>query len=143
MEYLLHSNTTIKQSITTFYSYHCPTASAKQCLDLLEAASNSYVDNRNWLSHFNRDIDEEAFARALRVLTMRAWYLDLPYRYGICRDTELLKRVQRNHSTAPWKVHSTYQPPQQVPAGMAMLTVPTEQVPFLKQQLEVMALLEQ
>lgn len=133
---------TVVESIVTFGSYHYPTASTEQCQDMCKAAVNSYYNNRNWLSQFKNDIDEDSFAKALRVLTMRAWYLDLPYRFGVCKDTELLRRVQRNHNTVPTKVHSAYQQTQQIPAGMAVLTVPTEQVPFLKQQLEVMALLE-
>jgi hypothetical protein len=143
MSYLRHSNTTIKQSIVDFYTFHYPTASAKQCQDMLEAASMSYAHNRGWLSHFNNDIDEEAFATALRVLGMRAWYLNLPYQHGACKTTTLLIRVRRNHKTAPPKIHSTYNPAHCVPKGMTRLDIPNEQVPFVKQQLEVMALLNQ
>jgi hypothetical protein len=143
MTYLPHSETTITSSFSLFARYHYPTATLGQCEQLLKVAFSSYCKHRGWLSHLNSDIDEEAIAMALRTMHSRAWYIELPYRAGNCNETRLLKRVQSHHSTGPRKTYTLYQPSQQVPAGMATLTVPAEQVPFLKQQLEVMALLDQ
>jgi len=141
MAYFQHSDSTLNNAFDAFVSFHYPDATAVQLIELRGAGSICYHSKRGWLSCLNNDIDEEALHTSLYAVHNHARKLRLSYRDGIAGENPLLRRVLGLYGrVSALNPHSVYG---EGNADTVSISVPASQVPFIEQQLEVMALLEQ